>query len=259
MARRRGKRRLPRNRVSSEGWISLAAGGALALLVLASTCISFIFTPLLVIVHELGHTATGWIFGYPSLPAFDFTYGGGLTTSSGRATVVLIFIYIVFVVLLFACRHMRWGLVFLAALMLAYTLIAFTSVHKVIIVAMGHGAELIISTIFLYRAISGSAIVHSVERPLYAFSGFFIQFMDIRFAYRLVTSPYYQLEYEDAKGGGHWMDFSRLAEEFFHVRLSVVAVIFLAACFLPPLVGFLVYRYQSFFQALLNLLLDEGE
>jgi hypothetical protein len=25
--------------------------------------------------------------------------------------------------------------------------------------------------------------------------------MDIRFAYRLVTSPYYQLEYEDAKAG----------------------------------------------------------
>ncbi len=256
MARRR---RLKRNRVSSEGWISLAAGAGLALLVLLSTCISFLFTPLPVIVHELGHTATGWIFGYPSLPAFDFTYGGGVTSHFGRATPVLVFIYLVFVFLLIVCRHRRWCLVLLAATMLAYTLFAFTPVHKVIILAMGHGAELIISTIFLYRAISGSAIVHAVERPLYAFSGFFIQFMDVRFAYRLVTSLDHRLEYEDAKGGGHWMDFSRLAEEFFHVRLSVVATIFLAACLLPPLVGFLAYRYQPLLQSFFNRLLDEGD
>ena len=81
--------------------------------------------------------------------------------------------------------------------------------------------------LFLYRAISGSGIIVGLERPLYAFVGVFIEVLDLRFAYLLLTSHAYRVDYEAAKGGGHWMDFSRIAEEFLHVDLTVVAGFFL--------------------------------
>src|SRR5690242_18266835 len=34
---------------------------------------------MLVFFHELGHCITFWLFGYPSVPMFDFEYGGGMT------------------------------------------------------------------------------------------------------------------------------------------------------------------------------------
>jgi hypothetical protein len=43
--------------------------------------------------------------------------------------------------------------------------------------------------------------------------------------------------YEAAKGGGHWMDFSRLAEEYFRVPLDFIAGAFFLLCLLPPLLG----------------------
>jgi hypothetical protein len=84
------------------------------------------------------------------------------------------------------------------------------------------------------------------ERPLYAFLGFFIVFTDLRFAHRLVNSAAYRADYGAAKGGGHWMDFSRIAREFFHVELSSVAAFFLALCILTPVAAFLIYRYKKY-------------
>ena len=94
---------------------------------------------------------------------------------------------------------------------------------------MGHGTELLIAGIFFYRALSGAAVVHSVERPLYAAIAFFIVFSDINFSYRLMTSPFARAEYADAKGGGHWMDFSRIAIDHLHVNLTSVAFLFFFA------------------------------
>jgi hypothetical protein len=39
------------------------------------------------------------------------------------------------------------------------------------------------------------------------------------------------------------MDFSRIAEEYLHVRLEVVAASFLLACAMTVLVPFLAHRY----------------
>jgi hypothetical protein len=60
---------------------------------------------------------------------------------------------------------------------------------------------------------------------------------DLSFAHGLATSLGDRLVYEDAKGGGHWMDFSRLAEDFFHVPLASVARLFWLLCWLPPIVA----------------------
>ena len=64
------------------------------------------------------------------------------------------------------------------------------------------------------------------------------------FAYQLINSPEHREDYGDAKGGGHWMDFSLIANEHLHVRLEAVAAFFLVACALPPLIAFLIHHLR---------------
>jgi hypothetical protein len=230
--------------ISREGWSSLGIGALLAIFIMFFPCLNFIFSPLLTIVHELGHAAAGWLCGFPSVPTIDFQYGGGVTYQQHRSTLILLCVFLLYSYLFIYFRRNRLTLLVLLISLACYSALTFTYLHEIFIVVMGHGSELIFSGIFLYRAMSGYAVLVPLERPLYGFAGFFIQFYDMRFAIQLLLKPEYRTAYEDAKGGGHWMDFSRLAEEFFHVRLPVVALFFLCACLLPPLLSFLFFRYQ---------------
>ena len=232
--------------IEKNGWLSLGAGFILALLMLLLLpCAVHIFSYFTILVHEFGHALSGWIFGYLSIPAFDFKYGGGITAAQTRSTLLLVAVYGLFVAGFYFYRKNRPSLIFLSITVLIYSVVAFTPVHEIIILFMGHGMELVFAGIFLYRAASGSAVINPLERPLYAVIGFFMEFSDIRFAYRLFASPRHRAEYAAAKGGGHWMDFSRIARDYLHVDLSTVALLFLVCCFLPPVVSFLVHRYRN--------------
>jgi len=221
--------------LGTPGWLAIGGGALLALVVLLLPRLDFIFQVFVTLTHELGHALTGWLFGYPSLPAFDFMYGGGVTLHQQRALPLVFVVLALFAAAALVYRRNRRTLAILTAGALLYALFAFTRVHEVLNLFMGHGTELIIAGIFLYRGVSGFAVVHPAERPLYAFLGFFVLFSDLRFAWRLLTDPVHRYLYEEAKGGGHWMDFSRIAEEYWHVDLRVVALLFLFCCLLPPL------------------------
>ena len=82
------------------------------------------------------------------------------------------------------------------------------------------------------------------ERPLYAFLAFFIVARDVHFALGLVRSPLQRAIYGEAKGGGHWMDFSVLAHD---LGLNLIAVAgFFAACSLLTLpLTWLLFRHRS--------------
>lgn len=222
----------------------LGIGFAIFIMVILVPFLSYIFHYLITLVHELGHTIFGLIFGYFSVPAFDFVYGGGVTIHTDQSMGSLIFVYLFLGWLLYFYRRNRLTIFIILGVLLLYSLAAFTSAHQVVILFMGHGTELVFAGIFLYRALSGSSVVVSAERPLYAFLAFFIFFKDFRFAYDLMYSPVFQAEYAAAKGGGHWMDFSRIAREFFHVELSTVAGFFLFICVVTPVLTFLFFRYK---------------
>lgn len=232
--------------IERPAWKSLGAGIAISAIILWIPFLSFVFRYLITLVHEFGHAITGWLYGYPSLPAFDFIYGGGITSHQDRKTFILIVVYLLLAMLFYLYRKNPFTLIFLSIMSILYTFFVFTSAHQVLILFMGHGFELIFAIIFFYRAISGSSVLIPAERPLYAFLGFFIVFIDIRFAYRLITSAVYRAEYGSAKGGGHWMDFSRIAEEFLNVNLSSVATFFLLLCILTPFASFLIFRYKAY-------------
>lgn len=218
---------------------ALIVGGALALVVFFVPFLRFVFHTLITLVHELGHTIAAWAFGIPAIPAFDFVYGGGVTIQQGRSTGLIILIYLGFAALGYWLRAERGYLIALCAWVVAYTLAAFTSVHEAFEIAMGHGSELIFAGVFLYRALTGDACRVAGERPLYAFCAFFILLSDAAFAISLLTSRANVLDYEDAKGGGHWMDFSRLAEDYLHVQLQAVVFLFLVAVALVPFAAYL--------------------
>jgi len=239
---------------------SLGAGAGLAVVVLLVPWLRFALSYLTYLVHELGHALVGLLFGYPSIPAFDFVYGGGITTLQRRSGLLVGLVYLVLAGLIVSWRRNRPALVALCALAGLYALCAHTAAHKVLILFMGHGMELAIAGVFLYRALSGSAVLHAAERPLYAMCGFFIVLADVAFAWRLWRSPHARALYGAAKGGGHWMDFSRIAERHLGVDVAAVAFFFLLCCALPLVVSFVLFRYRDrAFGALARLLEREPE
>jgi hypothetical protein len=233
-------------------WMFLGIGLAIAVGVKAFPLLNHIFMTMTTLVHELGHTIFGWLFGYPSLPAFDLRYGGGVTMSMQRSIALLILFYGLCAGLIYTYRRNTVTLVFLLTLVIVHAVCTYTSMHDVIILFMGHGTELAIAGIFIYRALSGAAVVHTAERPLYAAVGLFIVISDTIFSYRLVTSVRARDLYEQAKGGGHWMDFSRIAEDYLHVDLTAVALFFFLCCLIPPILGFLAFRYQEYLRKLVT-------
>jgi hypothetical protein len=222
---------------------ALLIGAGLAALFLAVPFLRFVLSYMTILVHELGHAIFAWLFGYPAVPAFDFSYGGGLTCYENRKVALLVLIYAGWALALYAFRHHRRGLVAVGALLGLYTLLALTSLHEQLIGFMGHGTELVFAGIFFYRALSGSAVKVPVERPLYAFLAFFIVASDVRFALGLIWSPAERQLYADAKGGGDWMDFSQIARAF-DVDLASVAGIFCILALLVIPLTWLVYRHR---------------
>lgn len=230
-------------------WLVFASGPVFAVLIMAVPLLNHIFMTLVILTHEMGHALTGWLFGYPSLPAFDLRYGGGVTATFERSAVLLILVYAGFAFLLWTYRKNRSTLIVLFGLLALHIALSATDWHNVVFLFMGHGMELIIAGIFFYRALSGAAVVHAAERPLYCIISWFIVLSDLRFAHRLVFSAHERGMYEEAKGGGHWMDFSRIAEDYLHTDLKRVALVFLLCCLLPLVVGFLAFRYQEYLRS----------
>jgi hypothetical protein len=230
--------------ISREGWLAIAAGGGLAALMQLIPALEVMIGYFLVLVHELGHALAGWLFGYPSVPAFDFTYGGGVTAHQSQKKILVLVVFGLLAALFWAFRRNRTSQVLVVVLALAYGYALATSWHEIVMIAMGHGAELLFASLFLNRALSGRACTYEIERPLYAWIGFYIILHDLRFSYGLVANPYERLAYMNAKGGGHWMDFSRLSEDYFHTSLESVATAFLLLCLAPPLLSFLFHRYR---------------
>lgn len=193
---------------------ALWTGTALGALFVAVPFLRFFGSVLSTLVHEFGHAAVAWAFGYPSIPAFDLVYGGGVTIHDARNPGLLIAAGGAF---LFACWSFRRSARVLAGLgagALAYLLLALTSGHEALIIAAGHASELVLAGLFIYRGVTGAACRIEAERPLYAGAGTFIALHAAYFGWQLVTDATFRALYDEAKGGGGWMDLSRLSAEF---------------------------------------------
>ena len=233
--------------VDPEGWAYLGIGicVGLGLFFMDLWLVQATIGALITLIHEMGHAAVSWLFGAPAMPAFDFRHGGGMTMSFDQRNDILIAIYAAIGYGLYHYRRNGLTLVILLALLVFHLGFAFSRLSEVFVLFMGHGTELVIATIFIYRGMSNSAIVHRIERPMYASIGFYIIFHDIGFAWKLMHDAGYRVEYEAQKGGYHFGDFSRIAEQHLGTDLSFVAGMFLALCIATPIFAFLLWRYEE--------------
>ncbi len=233
--------------IDKTGWISLGAGFLLALAVFFLPFLNRLFHYLLVLLHEFGHAFWGWLFGYFCVPAFTGQYGGGVTSINDNQNILIIIgVYFIFAFFFYLNRNNIKGILVLCALTLVYSLCAFTHVHNLIVIFMGHGSELIFAGIFFYRAISGRSIVKGAEQPLYAFAGFYIEFNNIKFAWKVIRNPVDRIMYDTDALAGHANDFSVIAKDYLHIRLETVFIFFLCCTALPPILAFLMHRYRSY-------------
>jgi hypothetical protein len=118
----------------------------------------------------------------------------------------------------------------------------FSRWHEALAIFMGHGSELVFAGVFLYRSISGAAVIRQIERPLYAAIGFFFVFHNLRFSWQLSRDQIERGMYELGKGG-HANDFVLLAEDYFRTDLAMISWFFFGCCFLPPVAALLLHRY----------------
>src|ERR1043166_3677620 len=123
--------------LSREAWRALGIGFVLALILMKLPFMGMLFNPLITIVHELGHTVAGWLFGFPSIPAFDFGEGGGFTQplDSEQDWLGAAIMYVIFAVLLWRTRRRRPVTVFVLLLIPLYSYIFFTHWHQAVILA----------------------------------------------------------------------------------------------------------------------------
>ena len=113
-------------RLDREALRALVIGLGLAVGVLLVPFLRFVLGYLTILVHELGHAAAGWLFGYPSIPAFDFRYGGGLTSHESRKIVIVLLVLGALGYAMWYCREHRAALTVVGAVTALYALFAFT-------------------------------------------------------------------------------------------------------------------------------------
>lgn len=241
-----------------DGWIILVVGPVIALVSFMFFWLRWTFSVFETLVHEMGHAIFGWIFGYPSLPAFDLIWGGGVTVHVDRSSALLLLVYALLAGLIVLYRRNHIAVIAIIAVISLHLFCTFTKYHSLLMVAMGHGTELLIGGLFIYRALSGRSIIHYVERPLYSIIGFFMVFSNMGLSYKLVTSWYERGAYASAKGGHLEMDFIRIARDHLNWKLTSVALLFLILSVLTPVVAYLAFRYEQYvYSALIRLLRRE--
>ena len=252
-------RRLSPQKISASGWGALGTGLILAILLVAISPLKLLFAGFLVLVHEVGHAVTHWLFGRPALPTVNLLYGGGITLVFEQSLWVIGLIYCGLAVLAYGCRFHPRLLCIVAGLTILYTVCLRTSTNTMLSTFMGHGMELVAIALCLYFAASGYVCRVAGDRSIYAMLGFFTWFYDLQFSWKLIHDEDFRAFYEGGIGGVLDNDFVILATEYFQTNLAAIAQWFLIACLLAPVVAFLVLRYEFWLKRGLHALIQNPD
>ncbi len=165
--------------------------------------------------HEIGHSVFSWLFGYPSLPSFDFQHGGGMEYHLDR---VPFFEWglmgaAAYGVWFIARLHMGFGIA-AGVLFLLYAAAMFSEFHNVIVLFMGNGAEIAIGSFILARVIFDAVPPRPAELEVHALAGWYLLLDPIRLSWGLIFDPEAREIYWTQKGSEGFGDFSRIADYF---------------------------------------------
>ena len=207
--------RVADGRVGREELKVLGLGLSMAILAYALPFTRAVFSLLVTLFHELGHAVMGWAIGYPSIPAFDFVYGGGLTHHGAFQPAIALAIAAGFVYLGWLFRHNKKSLAIVGVIFLVWLFVVTKEWRReVAFAAAGHLSELILAGIFFYKALAGVGWrAPEVERPLGAFAAFFVQIHSMLFAWRLTKDADFLAWYREGKGGALMNDLDVIAAD----------------------------------------------
>lgn len=188
--------------ITHAGWRAAAFGLVMACVLTFFPLVSFLLHPLGTLVHEIGHTVVFWVFGYPAVPAFDFTNGGGMTMGDHDRSSAVVGAWVTgLLILAWWQREKKGVLVALAAVAIIYFFMYNTWRERLAISIGGHGGEIVFGALFLYRALTGWGCKLEAERPLYAFIGFMVLFGSLRLGFILAGNSVEKDWYLQGKGG----------------------------------------------------------
>lgn len=230
----------------------LGIGLAAAIVAYVLPFTRFILSAIITLFHEFGHAVMGWLLGHPSLPAFDFVYGGGMTHMGQFRLSIAVAIALGFAYLIWLFRENRTSMALIGAVALIWLLFVTKEWRRELAFAgAGHAGELILAGIFLYRSLTGEGWKSpGVERPLGAFIAFFVQIHSAVFAWKLINDASFLDFYREGKGGALMNDLEVIAlnlQIYLGINPQIVGVarmLFLASL-LPTVIALILYYERA--------------
>lgn len=233
-------------------WKLLVVGAVLALLAHAVPFVRVVLSPLVTLLHELGHAVAAWLLGCPAVPAFDFVYGGGVTHHRHFQLPLAILVGAAWAWLGWTFRrNPRTLSVIVAGASLWTVAVSSEWRREVVISAMGHGGELLLAAVLLYMALAGVGWrAPELERPLGAFAAFFVQIQTMKFAWQLRNDPAYLEWYREGKGGALMNDLEVIALDVkiwtgISLDIEQVAGWLLAFSVVPPAIAVVSFVFRE--------------
>lgn len=230
----------------------LGAGLVMAMIAYAIPLTRMLFSAIVTLFHEFGHAVAGWLMGYPSIPAFDFVYGGGITPHGRFQITIALLIAGGFAYLMYLFRENRRTLALIGGVFLVWLFfIASEWRRELLFGAAGHLSECILAGILFYQALSGVGWrIPELERPLGAFVAFFVQINMFFFCRKLMTDPDFLAWYREGKGGMLMNDLEGIALDLhihtpFNPGIQGVARLLLLFSFAPILVALIWYFQRA--------------
>lgn len=221
----------------------------------------FVFSAIVTLFHELGHAIAGWLFGYASIPAFDFVYGGGMTHHGPFRLSIAIAVACGFAYLGWLFRENKKSVAIVGVLFAVWLLFVTKEWRREIVFASaGHLVEFILAGIFFYKALAGVGWrAPEFERPIGAFVAFFVQIHSTHFAWRLINDPAFLAWYREGKGGALMNDLEVVALDLqiwlgWAPQVEGVAKMLLVFSVLPTVVALVWYFERARWHRVLRAL-----
>lgn len=202
--------------------------GGFAIVIIGWRFLGILLSPFQIMVHELGHAAIAWAFGYPAIPSLDFIHGGGVTAQFPRSGLILSALGLGVAYLYYRYRQNPLALRCLLIFLIVYGVMALTQLHQDLVVAMGHGLELGMGCLFLFRAVTAANCRTPAEPPIYGFLGAGLWWATVKYAQDLAFSAQSRARYIDPRG--LTPDWVILAERYTGGSVATVAQVFLLGC-----------------------------
>lgn len=239
-------------RIGRQELLILGSGLVGAAVIYAIPFTRFVLSAMVTLFHEFGHAVVGWLLGVPSLPAFDFVYGGGWTHTGSFHLSIAIAIAGGFAYLAYLFRQNPKTVALIALVFLFWLLCVSAEWRRELAFsAAGHAAEFILAGILFYQALAGVGWrMPEVERPLGAFIAFFVQINSMTFAWRLMHDPDFLAWYKEGKGGAAMNDLEVVALDLnIYAKLNPgivgVARMLLVFSFVPITVALIWYFQRA--------------